>query len=185
MKILQFYFLFSFLMCTKIFGQMTFEKSYPLENIQYFYTTDTTGVFVNYSIYSKTNTITLYNDKHALIRTIKPPDDSILSILSVAKYLYNSDNLYEIIYICQEIANGSRHYNTKIIDEIIRVSNEDAFNCARRLAKEEGIFAGISSGAAVHAAIEVAKRKENKGKMIVVILPDLGDRYLSTELFGV
>jgi cysteine synthase A len=74
--------------------------------------------------------------------------------------------------------------NTKIIDEVIRVSNEQAFETARRLAKEEGILAGISSGAATFAALEVAKRKENKGKLIVVILPDTGERYLSTELFG-
>jgi cysteine synthase A len=73
--------------------------------------------------------------------------------------------------------------NRDIIDEVIQVSNEDAMNCARRLAKEEGIFAGISSGAAVHAGIQVAKREENRSKLIVVILPDLGDRYLSTELF--
>lgn len=73
--------------------------------------------------------------------------------------------------------------NRGIIDEIIQVTNEEAIICARRLAKEEGIFAGISSGAAVWAAIKVAKRKENKNKLIVVILPDLGDRYLSTELF--
>lgn len=73
--------------------------------------------------------------------------------------------------------------NKDIIDEIIKVTNEEAMICARRLAKEEGIFAGISSGAAVWAALELAKRKENAGKLIVVILPDLGDRYLSTELF--
>jgi cysteine synthase A len=73
--------------------------------------------------------------------------------------------------------------NIKIIDEIIQVSNEDAMKTARRLAREEGILAGISSGAAVFAAINVAKRKENKNKLIVVILPDTGERYLSTELF--
>jgi len=73
--------------------------------------------------------------------------------------------------------------NTKIIDEIVQVAGEDAGKIARRLAKEEGILAGISSGAAVAAAIEVAKRPDNKNKMIVVILPDTGERYLSTWLF--
>ncbi|MFA5410787.1 MAG: cysteine synthase A [Candidatus Omnitrophota bacterium] len=73
--------------------------------------------------------------------------------------------------------------NKKIIDEIIRVSNEEAVETARRLAREEGILAGISSGAAVFAALEIAGRKENKGKLIVVILPDTGERYLSAELY--
>jgi cysteine synthase A len=70
-----------------------------------------------------------------------------------------------------------------LIDEIITVSNEDATVTARRLAREEGILAGISSGAAVRAALEIAGRKENRGKLIVVILPDTGERYLTTGLF--
>ena len=70
-----------------------------------------------------------------------------------------------------------------LVDEIIQVSNVDAGATARRLAREEGILCGISSGAATWAAIEVAKRPENKGKLIVVILPDTGERYLSTWLF--
>jgi cysteine synthase A len=74
--------------------------------------------------------------------------------------------------------------NTGIIDEVIKVKNEDAFAWARKLMKEEGILAGISSGAAVCAALEVSRRKENKGKMIVVILPSTGERYLSTDLFA-
>jgi len=73
--------------------------------------------------------------------------------------------------------------NTKIIDEIIQVANEEAISTAARLAKEEGILSGVSSGAAVFAALHLARRNENKGKMIVVILPDTGERYLSTELF--
>lgn len=73
--------------------------------------------------------------------------------------------------------------NQKIIDEIIKVKDDDAGSTARRLAKLEGILVGISSGAAVWAALEAARRKENKGKMIVVILPDTGERYLSTWLF--
>ncbi len=70
-----------------------------------------------------------------------------------------------------------------LVDEIIKVSNEDAGEMARRLAREEGILAGISSGAATWVALEVAKRPENEGKLIVVILPDTGERYLSTWLF--
>jgi cysteine synthase A len=73
--------------------------------------------------------------------------------------------------------------NRGIIDEVIRVTNDDAGLTARALAKSEGILAGISSGAALWAGLEIAKRKENKGKVIVVILPDTGERYLSTWLF--
>ena len=71
-----------------------------------------------------------------------------------------------------------------LVDEVVKVSNENAGVMARRLAKEEGVLAGISSGAAVWAAIEVAKRQESKGKMIVVILPDTGERYISTWMFN-
>lgn len=73
--------------------------------------------------------------------------------------------------------------DTGVYDEIITVENEDAFETGKLIGKKEGILVGISSGAALHAAIEVAKRKENKGKNIVVIFPDSGDRYLSTPLF--
>jgi cysteine synthase A len=72
--------------------------------------------------------------------------------------------------------------NTTIIDEIIQVTNRDAFKTAQRLAREEGILGGISCGAALWAALEVSKREENKGKLIVVVLPDTGERYLSTPL---
>ncbi|NLY92341.1 MAG: cysteine synthase A [Firmicutes bacterium] len=74
--------------------------------------------------------------------------------------------------------------NTSIYDEIIRVQNEDAFAASRELAKTEGLLVGISSGAALWAATTVAKRQENAGKVIVVILPDTGERYLSTPLFS-
>lgn len=73
--------------------------------------------------------------------------------------------------------------NTKIYDEIIPVENDDAFAEAKKLAKKEGILVGISSGAALHAGLELAKRPENAGKTIVVLLPDSGDRYYSTPLF--
>ena len=74
--------------------------------------------------------------------------------------------------------------DTNVYDEIIKVTNEDAFETGRELAKKEGILAGISSGAAVWAASEIAKRPENKGKIIVAILPDTGERYLSTAMFS-
>jgi cysteine synthase A len=72
--------------------------------------------------------------------------------------------------------------NRKIIDEVIQVTNEDAFDTARRVALEEGILCGISSGAAVWAALQAARRLENAGKLIVVILPDSGERYITTQL---
>jgi len=73
--------------------------------------------------------------------------------------------------------------NTNILDEVIKVSNDDAFQTTRQLVSREGILCGISSGAAAYAALQVAKRPENKGKLIVVIFPDTGERYLSTSLF--
>ena len=74
--------------------------------------------------------------------------------------------------------------DTKVYDEIIPVANEDAFSAGKLIGKSEGVLVGISSGAAVWAAIELAKRPENEGKNIVVLLPDTGDRYLSTPLFA-
>ena len=74
--------------------------------------------------------------------------------------------------------------NTGIYDEVIPVENEDAFSAGRLLGRIEGVLVGISSGAALHAAVELARRPENKGKTIVALLPDTGDRYLSTPLFG-
>ncbi|QLC48959.1 cysteine synthase A [Methanolobus zinderi] len=72
--------------------------------------------------------------------------------------------------------------NTDIIDEVIKVNSDDAFKTGQELARKEGILAGISCGAALHAALELARRKENEGKVIVVVLPDTGERYLSTAL---
>jgi len=73
--------------------------------------------------------------------------------------------------------------NMEVVDEIVQIGNKESFNTAKRLAKEEGILSGVSSGAAVAAAVKIAKRKANADKLIVVVLPDTGERYLSTELF--
>lgn len=74
---------------------------------------------------------------------------------------------------------------TDLVDEIIQVSNDEAIAMARRLTQEEGVFSGVSSGAAAHAALVVAKREENKGKLVVVVLPDTGERYLSHEVYSI
>ena len=74
--------------------------------------------------------------------------------------------------------------NSSVVDEVIQVQNDQAFACTRELAKTEGLLVGISAGAALHGAVEVARRPENKGKTIVIILPDTGERYMSTALFN-
>jgi cysteine synthase A len=74
--------------------------------------------------------------------------------------------------------------NMEVVDEVVQVTNAEAFDMAKRLAREEGIFAGISSGAAAAAAIKVAQRKHNADKLIVLILPDTAERYISTALFA-
>jgi len=74
--------------------------------------------------------------------------------------------------------------NRSILDEIIAVTDEEAFQCARKLAREEGIVAGVSAGAAVHAALGVAARKEAAGKTVIVLLADTGERYITTNLFS-
>ncbi len=73
--------------------------------------------------------------------------------------------------------------NLKVIDEVVTVADEDAFETSRQLARLEGFMCGISCGAAAWAAIQVANRPQNSGKLVVVVLPDLGERYLSTKLF--
>jgi hypothetical protein len=98
-------------------GQLTLQKDFPLEDIRYFYITDTEGIYVNYSSYSNIKTIRLYNDSQQVIRTINSIEDTILNVINVSKYLYNNDELYEIIYTYHTFRNGISHYNTHIIDE--------------------------------------------------------------------
>ena len=77
----------------------------------------------------------------------------------------------------------AKNYDASLVDGIIEVENDEAMDGARLIARSQGVLVGISSGAAIHAAIELAKKKENLGKTIVALLPDTGERYLSTQLF--
>ena len=104
---------------------------------------------------------------------VEPADSAVLSGKEAGKHKIQGIGAGFIPHIM----------NTKLIDEIFTVNDSDAFKMARNLARHEGILCGISAGANVYAAIEIAKRKENKGKLIVVIIPDTGERYLSTNLF--
>ena len=95
-----------------------------------------------------------------------------------------SSEIKHYILVCDIRPVGRvRSLDTKVYDEVIPVSNEDSFEYSKYIAKEEGVLVGISSGAALKAAIEVAKRPEFKGKTVVALLPDSGDRYYSTDLF--
>ena len=107
-----------------------------------------------------------------------------IRLKDVAKRQEISDKyLEQIISILNKAGFVPDTLDTKVYDEIIAVENEDAFETSKLLTKKEGILTGISSGAALYAAIQLAKRPENKGKVIVALLPDSGDRYYSTPLF--
>ena len=107
-----------------------------------------------------------------------------IRLKDVAKRQEISDKyLEQIISILNKAGFVPDVLDTKVYDEIIPVENEDAFETSKLLTKKEGILTGISSGAALYAAIQLAKRPENKGKVIVALLPDSGDRYYSTPLF--
>jgi hypothetical protein len=101
----------------RLSAQLALEKDYPLEDLRYFYITDSEGVFVNYSSYSDIKTIRLYDDNQNILKTITTREDTILNVINASKYLYNDDDLFEIIYTYHTFRNGISHYNTHIIDE--------------------------------------------------------------------
>lgn len=119
-------------------------------------------------------------NKDIKIVAVEPKDSAVISQFLENKPL--SPSPHKI----QGIGAGfiPKILDTTIIDDVVLTSNDDAFNFSRKLAKTEGILAGISSGAAVKAALELARRKENKGKLIVAVLPSTGERYISTALFA-
>ncbi|MCX7995394.1 MAG: cysteine synthase A [candidate division WOR-3 bacterium] len=156
----------------------------------------------NPEIHSRTTAIEIWNDTEGKIDILVAGVGTGGTITGISKVIKSKKSEFKAIGVepaSSPVLSGGmpgRHkiqgigagfvpevYRPDLVDEIIRVNDEDAIMMTRRLAKEEGILCGISSGAATWAAIEVAKRQENKNKMIVVILPDTGERYLSTELF--
>jgi hypothetical protein len=100
-----------------LLAQLSLEKDYPLEDIRYFHVADNEGVYVNYSSYSDSAFFLLFDDSQQLIRSVEAVEDTILNVINVSKFLYNQDELYEIIYTFHTIEGGTSHYNTHIIDE--------------------------------------------------------------------
>ena len=157
----------------------------------------------NAEIHRKTTAVEVWNDTDGKVDIFIAGVGTGGTVTGVGEYLKSKNPKVKIIAVepydspvlsggksgphkLQGIGAGfvPKVLNTKIYDEIFRVKNDDAFTAGRLLAKTDGVLAGISSGAALHAAIEIAKRPENEGKTIVVLLPDTGERYLSTLLFN-
>ncbi len=156
----------------------------------------------NPDIHRRTTALEIWNDTEGKVDLVVAGVGTGGSITGVAETLKSKKNIIKAIAVepaASPVLSGGQPgphgiqgigagfipevFNPKIVDEIIKVTNEEAFNTSRKLAREEGILVGISSGAALYAALKVAARPENEGKMIVVILPDTGERYLSTPLF--
>lgn len=156
----------------------------------------------NVKIHLETTGPEIYEDMDGKVDVLVAGVGTGGTITGTGKYLKSKDNTIQIIAVepahspilsggepgshkIQGIGPGfvPEVLNTLIYDEIVTVENEDAFRMGRLIGQKEGIIVGISSGAALHAAIKLARREENKGKNIVVIFPDSGDRYLSTPLF--
>lgn len=131
------------------------------------------GVGTGGTITGTAKTLKKFNPNVKII-AVEPKDSAVLSGKNAGMHKIQGIGAGFIPEICE----------TSLIDEIITVSNEDAINTARELGTKEGILSGISGGAAMFAAIEISKKEENKDKNIVVILPDFGERYLSTELYS-
>lgn len=157
---------------------------------------------VNPEIHKKTTGPEIWEDTEGKVDVIVAGVGSGGTITGVGEFLKSKNPNVKVVavepYDSPMISEGKAGYhmiqgiganfipkvlNTSILDEVYTVKNEDAFRTAKELAKTEGILAGISSGAALYAAAEIAKRPENAGKTIVVVLPDTGERYLSTPLF--
>ena len=164
------------------------------------------GQFINPAnpaIHKKTTGVEIWNDTEGKVDIFVAGVGTGGTISGVGEYLKSKNPNIKIVAVepatspvlskgtagahkIQGIGAGfvPKTLNTSIYDEIIPVENEDAFQTGRNLARKEGLLVGISSGAAVYAAIELAKRPDNKGKVIVVLLPDVGERYLSTPMFS-
>lgn len=156
----------------------------------------------NPAIHRKTTAVEIWNDTDGTVDFIVSGVGTGGSITGIAEYIKDKKSSFKAIAVEPDdspVLSGGKPgphkiqgtgagfipdiLNVKIIDEIFRVTNDQAFETAREIAKQEGILCGISSGAAVFAGIEIAKRPENKGKTFVILLPDSGERYLSTTLF--